>query len=518
MANTPDHECDVLVIGSGGGALTGAYTAAREGLSVIVAEASTHFGGTTAYSGGGMWFPCNAALTREGHHDTLDAARTYFRAVVGKRTPTALQDAFLEGGAPLIDYLEADTDFKFMAFPWPDYFGSAPQAHATGRHIMAKPLKAEKLGTLRDTLRPPLGTERADEPLPDGLFGGQALLARLLLALSKQPRADLRRNAVCDELLLTDGAVTGAVITHDGTRQHVRAHRGVLIAAGGFEHNQQMRDQHGVPGTTRDAMGPPSNQGLATLAGITAGADTDLMNEAWWSPGITHPDGTSTFSLWFTGGIFVDDQGERFVNESAAYDRIGRRILSRLADEAMTLPYWMIYDDRAGERPPVQSTSVPMGNTQDYVDAGLWHTADTLDELATKIGVPAENLARTVARFNTFAESGTDEDYARGDEPFDRAFTGGASPLVPITKGPFHAAAFGISDLGTKGGLRTDPRARVLNTEGDVIPGLYAAGNSMAAVSGTTYPGGGNPIGACMVFSHLAALDMARRRGEAQAS
>ncbi|MEV4730444.1 FAD-binding protein [Saccharopolyspora sp. NPDC049426] len=514
IKHDPNDECDVLVIGSGGGALTGAYTAAREGLSVIVTEASTHFGGTTAYSGGGMWFPCNAALQRAGHHDTLDDARTYFHAVVGDRTPTELQDAFINTGAPLIDYLEADTDFKFMPFPWPDYFGSAPHASATGRHIMAKPVKAEKLGALRDTLRPPLGTERADEPLPDGLFGGQALLARLLIGLSKQPHADLRRNAVCDELVRTHGTVTGAVVTQDGQRRHIHARRGVLIAAGGFEHNEQMRADHAVPGNTRDAMGPPSNQGLATLAGIAAGADTDLMSEAWWSPGITHPDGSSTFSLWFTAGIFVDDHGERFVNESAAYDRIGRRILARLADGSMKLPYWLIYDDRAGERPPVQSTSVPVGDTQDYVDAGLWHTANTLDELATKIGVPADNLHRTVARFNTFAETGTDEDFARGDEPFDRAFTDGASPLVPIDKGPFHAAAFGVSDLGTKGGLRTDERARVLDTEGRIIPGLYAAGNSMAAVSGTTYPGGGNPIGACMVFSHLAALDMAERRGE----
>ncbi|MEB3370877.1 FAD-binding protein [Saccharopolyspora mangrovi] len=514
MVNTPDDECDVLVIGSGGGALTGAYTAAREGLSVIVAEASTHFGGTTAYSGGGIWLPCNAALQRAGDHDTLDDARTYFRAVVGDRTPTALQDAFLEGGAPLIDYLEADPDFKFMAFPWPDYFGSAPKASATGRHIMAKPVKAEKLGALRDTLRPPLGTERAGEPLPDGLFGGQALLARLLIALSQQPRADLRRNTTCHELIRTDGTITGAVVSHNGARRHIHARRGVLIAAGGFEHNQHMRTDHGVPGSTRDAMGPTSNQGLATLAGIAAGADTDLMSEAWWSPGITHLDGTSTFSLWFTGGIFVDDHGHRFVNESAAYDRIGRQILTRIADDRMTLPYWMIYDDREGERPPVQSTSVPLGNTQDYVEAGLWHTANSLDELATKIGVPADELTRTVTRFNTFAETGTDEDFGRGDEPFDRTFTGGASPLVPITKGPFHAAAFGVSDLGTKGGLRTDPRARVLDTHGDVIPGLYAAGNSMAAVSGTTYPAGGNPIGACMVFSHLAALDMAGHRGE----
>jgi hypothetical protein len=236
------------------------------------------------------------------------------------------------------------------------------------------------------------------------------------------------------------------------------------------------------------------------------------MSEAWWSPGITHPDGTSTFSLWFTGGIFVDGTGERFVNESWAYDRIGRVVIDRMNAGRLTLPFWMIYDDREGVRPPVRSTSVPLGETRHYEDTGLWVSAGTLGELAHKIGVPAAKLVATVARFNTFAESGTDEDFHRGDEPYDRSFADGASPLVPIETGPFHAAAFGLSDLGTKGGLRTDATARVLDTSGEVIKGLYAAGNSMAAVSGTVYPGGGNPIGSCMVFAHLAALDMVAGR------
>jgi hypothetical protein len=149
-----------------------------------------------------------------------------------------------------------------------------------------------------------------------------------------------------------------------------------------------------------------------------------------------------------------------------------------------------------------------MVEPSEYVAAGLWHTADTLPELAAKIGVDAENLVSTVKRYNEFVASGVDEDFGRGDEAYDRAFTGGRSPMVPIETGPYHAAAFGLSDLGTKGGLVTDSHARVLDADGNPIGGLYAAGNTMAAVSGTVYPGGGNPIGASMLFSHLAALDM----------
>lgn len=510
MRGVWDEECDVLVVGSGGGALTGAYTAAREGLHVIVVEATDRFGGTTAYSGGGLWFPCNAVLRRAGATDTIEDAKTYFHAVVGDRTPRELQDAFLEGGAPLVDYLEGDDAFAFMVYPWPDYFGSAPQASPTGRHIMPEPLEPARLGALRDALRPPLGTDRAGHPLPDVVRGGQALIGRLLLALTGRS-ADLRRETVCDEFVRDGDTVAGAVVTGPDGRYRIRARRGVLVASGGFERNAEMRARYGVPGEARDAMGPEGNLGRAIQAGIDAGAATDLMTEAWWSPGITHPDGTSTFSLWFTGGIFVDDDGERFVNESWPYDRIGRVIIERMAAGRLTLPYWMIYDDRDGPRPPVRSTSVPLGETRAYEDAGLWVSGDTLDELAGRIGVPAGALTETVKRFNAFAEAGEDEDFRRGDEPYDRAFAGDGGPLVPIEAGPFHAAAFGLSDLGTKGGLRTDATARVLDTSGRVIKGLYAAGNSMAAVSGTVYPGGGNPIGACMVFAHLAALDMAAR-------
>jgi len=255
-------------------------------------------------------------------------------------------------------------------------------------------------------------------------------------------------------------------------------------------------------------MGPWGNVGRAHQAGIAVGADVDLMDQAWWSPGLTHPDGRSAFSLWFTGGIFVDREGRRFTNESAAYDRLGREVLAAIADGRVELPYWMIYDDAEGVTPPVKATNVSMVEPERYVEAGLWRTADTLTELAGLIGVPADNLVATVGRFNEFVARGVDEDFGRGDEAYDRAFSGGAPPLYPIVKAPFHAAAFGVSDLGTKGGLRTDSAARVLDTSGRVIPGLFAAGNTMAAPSGTVYPGGGNPIGTSMVFSHLAVRDM----------
>lgn len=505
-----DAEFDVVVAGSGGG-VAGAYTAAREGLSVLLVEATDKFGGTTAYSGGGgMWFPCNPALQRAGTDDTIDAALTYFHAVVGDRTPRDLQDAYVRGGAGLIEYLEKDPAFEFAAFPWPDYYGSVPGARNDGyRHTVAVPLPDSALGKYAGQVRGPLDTERLGTPAPDLLIGGRALVGRFLAAMSQMPDVDCWRNAPLDELITDHGRVVGAVVQRDGKPVRVRARRGVLLASGGFEQNAAMRAQYGVPGSANDTMGGPGSTGGAHRAAIAVGADVDLMDQAWWSPGMTHPDGRSAFALWFTGGIFVNQDGHRFVNESAPYDRLGRAVIRQIQDGTTTLPIWMVYDNRAGDIPPVGATNVSMVEPERYRAAGLWHTSDTIAGLAEAIGVPATQLQATIERFNKLAAAGVDEDFGRGAEAYDRTFTGGESPLVPIDTPPYHAAAFGLSDLGTKGGLRTDTRARVLTADGTPVAGLYAAGNTMAAVSGTTYPGGGNPIGASLLFSHFAALDMA---------
>lgn len=512
-----DETVDVLVVGSGGGGLSGAYTAAREGLTVTLVEASNRFGGTTAYSGGGgMWYPANPVYQREGVDDTVGDALEYYHAVVGDRTPMEMQETYVRGGAPLIAYLEDDPQLSFMAYPWADYFGSAPKARGDGkRHIIPTPLPVDEAPELRDIVRGPLDTDRLGAETPSDLFiGGRALVARFLKAIEGYPNASVHLNSPFRELITDDaGRVIGGVIERDGARVRIRAERGVLLAAGGFEANQLLREQHGVPGRAVNTMGPETNDGTALLAAQAAGADTDLMDQAWWSPGLGHPHGRSAFALGFTAGIFVNQDGKRFVNEYAPYDSLARDMLHQESEGNLTVPYWMIYDNSNGPRPPVSAPNITMVETADFVAAGLWHTADTLEELAEKIGVPPENLVATVEQFTSLAASGKDTDFGRGDEAFDHTFLDGASPLPPLTEGPFHAAVFGVSDLGTKGGLRTDTSARVLDRAGSVIPGLYAAGNTMAAPSGEAYPGGGNPIGTSVLFSHLAAKDMAGMSG-----
>jgi 3-oxosteroid 1-dehydrogenase len=506
----PGETVDVLVAGSGGG-VAGAYTAAREGLSVALVEAADRFGGTFAYSGGGgMWFPCNPVLVRAGSDDTIDEALRYYRGVVGDRTPAELQETYVRGGAALIEYLERDEHFAFKVLPWPDYYSSAAGARNDGlRHIVSKAVPDNRLGRFQGLVGGPLDHERLGAPQPDLLTGGRALIGRFLSAMADNPAVAVHLNTSVVELTVEGGRVVGAVVESEGARRTIRAHRGVLLAAGGFEQNDAMRAEYGVPGMAFDTMGAPRNLGFAHRAAVAAGASTALMDQAWWSPGLVHPDGRAAFALCFTGGIFVDRAGRRFVNESAAYDRAGREIIRAMSDGTVGARYWMIYDNRNGEQPPVMAPNVSFSSTDDYVAAGLWREADSLADLANQIDVPPDNLVDTVRRFNELAKRGDDEDFGRGREFFDRAFTGDASPLVPIDTPPYRAAAFGISDLGTKGGLRTDVHAQVLDADDRVIPGLYAAGNTMAAVSGMTYPGGGNPIGASLLFSHRAAMHMA---------
>ena len=134
-----DEETDVLVAGSGAGGMAAAYTAAREGLKVILIENTDKFGGTTAYSGGGIYFPNNAALKRAGDDDTPDAAKEYFTSIVGDTSPRELQEKYLQTGPQMIDYLEKDSDFFFIIYPWPDYYGEHPKSRPGGPSSLLPP-------------------------------------------------------------------------------------------------------------------------------------------------------------------------------------------------------------------------------------------------------------------------------------------------------------------------------------------------------------------------------------------
>lgn len=491
-------EYDVVVVGSGAGAMTGALLAAKAGLEVAVVEKTDLLGGTSAYSGAAIWLPGSQVQRRAGNGDSTESARAYLEALLDDPDPVKVE-AFLTEAPELVAQLEEDPVIEFGWQPFPDYFereGRVPQ----GRSFVPTQLPLDQIGERIDLVRPPVDRDRAGKGhhLGQPLAQGRALIGRLLLALDATGRVEIHTGVAVDELVVEGDRVVGIVgQCTDGTTSRLAGRRGVLLAAGGFERNNDERARHGVPGNADWTMAPSgTNTGEPIAAAVAVGAATDLMDQGWFCPGIAHPDGSAAFTLGFRGGLVVDQNGERYANESLPYDQMGRQ----MAADPARIPSYVIFDATSmGHLPAI---AIPEGDPEHHLASGTWHRADSLEELAAEIGVPADALAATVQRFNGFAAEGVDEDFGRGADEFDRYF---ADPsLVPVTQGPFWAARLLLSDLGTKGGLVTDADARVLREDGSPIEGLYAAGNTAASMTGAHYPGPGIPIGTAMVFASLA--------------
>ncbi|WP_284742405.1 FAD-binding protein [Amycolatopsis sp. RTGN1] len=522
---------DIVVVGSGGGGLIGAYAAASRGLRTLVLEKTDLVGGTTAYSGAGLWFPGSAPIARAGVDDDVENARKYLRAVVDDSSREALQDAYLEAGAQLIDELEKNAWFQsFVHGPVPDYYPAVPGATLHGRTIFPPPLALAELGDDAGLVRRSIPAERWDKEEGPVVSGGRALIGRALAAFLGTGNGFLCTETALESLVVEDGRVAGVTAMSGGAPVTFLATHGVLLAAGGFERNGELRAKHQpVPLTGEWSNGAPGNTGDALLAGIAAGAATDLLDESWYVPGLIYPDGLPVFHSGTRGGLWVNGAGERFVNESAPYDQVGHTMARLHATTGVShVPtHWVFGQGQLDRDSFGGSPEQPPG--AEWFTSGALKKADTLEELAELIGVPFGALSRTVEQFNGYARTGVDEKFHRGETPWDQIFhhivpfpafpeqnyPGKPSPglpnplLMPVDTPPFYAATVVLSDIGTKGGLKTDENARVLRPDGQPIEGLYAAGNTAAAMSGRVYPGAGTPIGSSLAFAYRAVLDMA---------
>lgn len=508
---TSDAEFDVVVVGSGVAALFGAAAAASRGLSTCLIEKTDRFGGTSAYSGGAVWLPGNAVLTRDGVDDTVEKGRTYFRAVVGDRTDRDVQDAFLNTGPAVVTFLQEELGIptRFQAFP--DYF-DAPGRQEQGRSIYPKPIKGEEVGGRVADVRPPVPADQfgAAEDTTR-LEGGRAWVARLVLALDAMDSAETRLNTAARELVRDeDGRVIGVAVDGDGDRQLLGARLGVLVAAGGFERSGELRHRwQQMPTAEWSSSHPDTGSGDAVRMFEHVGAQLDLLDQSWWCPATLFPNGHAAFTLGFRSGFIVDGTGRRFANELLPYDQMGRRMRARMAEGAGD-EFWLIFDDaEAGGFPAI---CIPAPEPDQLREAGLWHTAGSVDELAAATGLDPAALQESLQRFNGFAEQGRDADFARGEDPYGRFFLGASTAeqcLRPVGGDRLHAVRLVLGDLGTKGGAVIDANGAVLDTEGRPIPGLYAAGNSSASVSGEAYPGPGVPLGSGMTMAFRAVADMA---------
>ncbi|WP_281274379.1 FAD-dependent oxidoreductase [Allorhizocola rhizosphaerae] len=507
-------EYDVVVIGSGAAGMTAALTAARHGLSVVVLEKADRFGGSTARSGGGIWIP-----------RADDEQATLYLSHVAPDVAPARREAFVRHAAAMLALVKSATPLRFQwVRGYPDYYPELPGGLVLGRTFEPVPLDGRRvLGESLGELAPPyipthgltvtakdykwlsLGVRHPRSAYVAGKLAARAAVAKALgqrmlgmgQALAAGLRAGLRALDVPVLLgtpleSLADGVVNG----------RFKARRGVLLASGGFEHSLAMRTEYQKVGTDW-TVAAASNTGDGIRAGVAKGAAVELMDEAWWGPTVPLP-GRPYFCLAersLPGSIIVDAAGQRFGNESAPYIDAVHAQLEREA-----VPSWLVFDQRYRNRYLFAGLAPRQPFPRRWYQSGVLVRGQTLDDL----GLPG--LAKTVARFNEFAASGVDSDFGRGESAYDRYYgdprTRPNPCLGPIAKPPFYAFKIVPGDLGTKGGLVTDERARVLRPDGTPIAGLYAAGNASAAVMGRSYAGAGATIAPAMTFGYLAVLDM----------
>ncbi len=550
-------EVDWLVAGAGAAGMTSAVTAHELSGSVLVVEKEPVYGGTTAKSGGVAWIPGNHRQSAAGIQDSTDEGYQYLKALIGDSVSEARLRAFAERAQEMLRFMMQHSCVHYSALPaYMDYYETLPGYKSGGRSMDNAPFNLRELGAdaryirlghYDDLLTPFNVTIFEGRKLQEMDMGAYLTGARLLLRywldlparLRKQRDnrmtlgpalvARLRRslqdrhiplwlNAPIQELIAVNGAVTGALVQRGDATWRVHARRGVLLATGGFSQNAALRQQYQqAPIGNAWTAAAPGATGDAVTLGEAIGAGLDFMHCAWWSPTYTIPDGRVLALIAGKsnpGSIIVNQRGKRFANEAQPYeDFVKAQYASNAAGEE-SIPCYLLFDGNYRDKYAVGH--IKPGKVEpdakiapSNFDSGLLTRADTLEELATKLGMEPDILVATVRHFNDHAKRGEDPEFGRGESLHDRYYADkNVTPnpsLGPLDEAPFYALRCDPGDLDTKGGLACDEHARVLNTEGGVISGLYAAGNASAAVMGDTYPGAGATIGSAMTFGYLAA-------------
>ncbi|QEN17105.1 FAD-dependent oxidoreductase [Mycobacterium sp. ELW1] len=529
-----DREVDVVVLGTGAAGLTAALTAAASGASVAVFEKAPTVGGTTAVSGGIVWVPAHDRAA--GGELTVEDALKYLEAQSLGVMDRELVETFVRTGPEMLDFVEGNSALQFeVAEGFPDYKPELPGGQpGGGRSLNARPFDLATLDDWASRITSfPIDFSNVgidaetrarihaavDDMDGDYCVAGTALIAGLLkglLDLGVTPVTEARAM----ELIGSASTITGVRIALGDKEIRVRAEKAVILGTGGFEWDQRLVEAY-LRGPLRGPVSPPNNTGDGLRMAMAHGADLANMGEAWWVPVIQIPGDTlggrprsRSVRLERTRprSIIVNRFGKRFLNEAGEYNSMSgpfHQLDPRLG--YVNDPAWIVFDDQHLKRYGFLGVE-PGGEAPDW-----FNKAATLAELEEKTGIDADGLSATLSVWNDNVGAEIDPEFGRGASAYDgywgdnSASTPALQTLGPLDTPPYYAVPVGIGAMGTKGGPRTDRDGRVLHVSGAPIPGLFAAGNAMAGVTGRAYGGAGGTLGPAMVFGYRAGLAAASR-------
>jgi 3-oxosteroid 1-dehydrogenase len=549
--NTFDETFDFLVVGSGGGSMCCALALRAAGKSVVILEKTPLIGGTTARSGGVMWIPDNRFMKRDGVPDSQDQANAYLDAVVGDHndTPGASRirrQTYVAEGTQMVEFLIGQGIKLNRVSYWPDYNDEKPGGSEKGRTVVAELFDVNELGEWKSKLRPnflpmmstldemlklrflkksweakriavrfALRTAAAKMTGKHYVTAGAALQGRMFQAALKAG-VEFRTECAVTELVVENGKVTGVVANLDGKPRRFGTRLGVLVNAGGFAHNQAMRDQY-QPGTsakwTNTAEGDTGEMILEMKRNGAAIAQMEEMvgNQMSIPPGMEDlPVKPVVQGVTASPhAILVDQSGVRYMNEAGSYMTFCQGMLAR-NNTVPAVPSYGIMDSQYMSQYGLITSPFPSKKKpQEWYDTGFLKKADTIEELASLLKIDPSTLRATVDRFNGFVANNHDDDFNRGDRAYDKwlgdIYHQKNASLGSISEGPFYAMPVVPGDVGTYGGVVTDEKARVLREDGTVIEGLYATGVSTASVMGRAYAGAGASVGPSFVWGYVTA-------------
>ena len=557
------REVDLLVVGGGAGGMTAALVAALQGLRVVLCEASSQVGGTTATSAGTIWVPGNRHGEAAGHGDSVAEGRRYLDTLLGSDDPRGLRAAYLDSAGDAIDYLERHSQVAFTTSgKHPDYL-DLPGAAIAGRALSAREFDGRLLGADFARIRPPIAeflllggmmanktdvqallqrfrsvrhfahavrlvlryaADRLRYPRGTRLVMGNALVARLFLSL-RNAGVEVLFDTALQRLETEHGRVVGARLAREGATQRITARAGVVLATGGIGHHPELSRALAPPGAGQRSLAHACVRGDGIVAAQQVGASLDRHpGSFFWQPvsDVAHPRGLKGLfpHLYLDrakpGIIAVNAAGQRFVNEGVSYHHFVEAMLNAAPP---AVPAYLVCSADFVRRYGLGVIAPGTRRLQPWVKRGYIVSADTLDALAARLGIDATGLTRAVQRFNRHAAQGQDPDFGKGDTELNR-FNGdpahGPNPcLGVIGPAPFCALAIWPADAASSSGLATDADGRVLGANGAPIAGLYACGNDMASIMQGAYPGPGTTIGPAMVFGYRAARHAAAARQSA---